>query len=254
MNKNIRLKKLNFNTQNLLKIAEMSFLFSKNSLDSKKLLDNSLKWDVFEPTKFMYLYQTLNMLYECSWKDFITTGEQIYGWEPVPNKNFGKYYNDSDKANYKIKMFDSFVIRTSRNTLKDKFLDKLFVDENSKMISTYISSMEKIALPKNLDEYRTNEIKSLISTIKNISNKNNWNSPNSIHYTLSILKYLTIVRNNLFHGSKEIVSLLSKSQIERFEFYNKLLEIYIELFFLLMEENYKYKRINLRELINTLSD
>lgn len=260
--------KLNDKTIQVLNITEMSFIFSVYSKDSKKIIDHSFEWDIFQPTKFMYLYQTFNMIYDLSWDLFKEdNNNNKFGFNKILNgsnrnsneydfskENYGKYYGKNIEVHERISKLNKFCNdKSGRPYLHEKFSNLLFNEENKIIIEKFTDSKDEIRVFENQKNNRY--YLASLKAIKESSLEEKWNNFQDGRFlTYNILIYLNYLRNNLFHGSKKINSLLSKSQIYRFEFYNKLLEIYIELFFSLMNEKYNYNRIklsDLKEVLNT---
>lgn len=241
-------KKLDFIANNKIETIELFFIFTKNSIDSKMLIDNSENWPIFEPTKFMYLFQTFNMLYDNNWNNFKknNTNNNNWGWKEIGGN---EKYNKRTETWERIINLNNFINNINDNNFKILYRNALFDNEdNVNIITQFESSKNEI----NIDIYNE-RVKEYINTIKKTSNVQNWENQESVLFIEHILLYLNFVRNNLFHGSKQVDSLLKKSQINRFVFYNKLLEIYIELFFESFCKIYNYKRLTIDNLKYTLS-
>ena len=234
--------KLSENLNNGMNIAELSFMFGKNTNHGN---ENNSGWIRFEPTRFIYLFQTFNTIYDYDWCNLNNNyeiNENTYDCKKDEENNI--------KTRDKIQNLHRFI----KNNSEKKFIinhikNYLFDDENNEIINNFKKSAHHIShINKDLE-----------FIFKTITNKENWDnecvSPNPSHdFILTILKYFYRIRNNFFHGNKTIESLLSKSQLNRIEFYNKILEAYIDCFFLHLKLKFNYNRITKSDLDRILEN
>jgi hypothetical protein len=248
----MRIQRLNQNAQlshkliNGMNIAELSFLFARYTNHGK---ENLTGWSIFEPTRFMYLFQTFNIIYDYEWQNLNNNYENFI--ENLYNCN--KDEENRIFAKSKISNLHSFIKDNSEvNYIKLSIKNFIFEQNNQKIVDKFKQTSSEITNIK----YNEKELKFIL---KNITSKENWDanlvsSRHNIDFIIELLKYLYQIRNNLFHGNKKIDSLLSKSQLDRIEFYNKFLEAYVECFFKHLESKFNYNRITKSQLDSILED
>ena len=184
------------------------------------------KWDLFEPTRFVYAFFAFNMIYAIDWNATLMEDRLIY--HKTRNQNHAK---------------DQF------QSLIDFVFDK---DNNA-----FQKALE--ILDKNREMY---SIVSKMETDNNSSRKSSRNTGNTIsqdflsasnkfsdridllasdHFDLLQMSYT--VRNNLFHGEKKAHQMKEKGHRNRLMQYGNIILATNESFFEVMKSHFQYRRI-----------
>ncbi len=180
-------------------------------------------WKMFEPSRFVYSFFAFNTFYNFDWQTTIDTKTlsnfpkiEKDGKEQEPSEGtkykalidfIFKYATEEDKAN-----FISFVKRPNRrenptpNNVLINCIDGITPDNR-------ITESEREAFKK--------EFKKLIETETLLQGK----------LKNEIIRFIYLVRNNIFHGTKTTIEMSDKNQRKRLEIYSNILIATNELLF-----------------------
>ena len=224
---------INENLNKKIKSIELSYLFSKN-LDHG--INKGEEWKLFEPSKFIYSFFALNMLYEIDWSLTFS------------GRNKLAYYRDV-YAHTKLFNTVEFLYESDNNL--DFYEEYKIIGAIEKLIvnSTSISEDHNITRENNcekilqkdtfLNNYRRaiNNFKNSITTVED-------------HYNLLAFTYQ--IRNNIFHGEKTVEAMTLKDQRERIVDYTNIVLTTLEMFFSTLETSFGYRRAKTHELNNNI--
>lgn len=194
---------------------------------------NSRGWKLFEPSKFIYAFFAFNSFYSINWEES-EKQKKLINWELVDMsetrkiKEMQKYIfsnHVSDGQNRKNE-------ENSKKKLGNKFNLKVneYLPSNLKDIVTIL---DNIVLDSRIDEKEKDKFIESIKKLVNegiLSNKI-WGS---------ILYFIYLVRNNVFHGSKDMTQMSGSGQIHRFKIYTSILLATNEMLFEVIENNFQW--------------
>ena len=162
-------------------------------------------WTLFEPSRFVYCYFTFNSIYSIDWNQTIGH-KNIRFFESSPEPS------DLTKAKTLIDFIYEKLPQEDINYLFNEYVISKYNDQNNFMNlvnsvneSYNISSSEQKSFKEDLiNAYHNKYI--LKGKLKN-----------------SVMRFIIMVRNNVFHGSKDLLKMTEKRQRERLELYAKIL-------------------------------
>ena len=133
----MRIRRLNQYAQlsdkliNGMNIAELSFLFARYTNHGK---ENYTGWAIFEPTRFMYLFQTFNIIYDYEWQylnnNYRNESESIYHCDKDEENrisakskisNLHYFIKDNSEVNYIKTSIKNFIFEQNNQIIVDKF-------------------------------------------------------------------------------------------------------------------------------------
>ncbi len=167
------------------------------------------EWRLFEPSKFIYAYFAFNSFYNFDWKESLKIKELIGFQETIKN---GKETGSSEGQKYKS-MID-FIFKRAIDSDKNEFIKIICGGERNEDI---IRTISKITPDNRIKERERNnfkkEFEKLITTkeIKVGKLKND------------IVRFIYLVRNNIFHGTKRTIEMSENFQRKRLEIYTNIL-------------------------------
>lgn len=224
---------INHHLYNKIKSIELSYLFSRN-LDHG--INQGDEWKLFEPSKFIYSFFALNMIYEVDW------------YKTLEVRNKLSYHGDV-YAHTKLYSLLEFIYESN------SYLDFYQEYRNFGVIEKLIENSNKIEGDHNIN--RINNCERL--TIKETFLKNYRDAIQNIskdvagvedHYNLLAFTYQ--IRNNIFHGEKTVGMMTLKDQRERLVDYTNIVLTTLEMFFYILEKKYEYFRAEKNELKNNI--
>lgn len=199
----------------------------------KHMIGRGGAWTLYEPSKFIYAYFAFNSFYNIDWEKSIkekeiTTFEVEKKSIKCPNcKN--EFEMDEDEISqgkmYKamidfifqrvIKPEEPFLeIITERGTYsKQKIIDTISqlipIDENTELdkknTNPRIKESDKRKFVKGIEKILNNE-QITVGTLKN-----------------DVIRFINLVRNNIFHGSKRTIEMSEDFQRKRLNIYSNIL-------------------------------
>lgn len=203
---------------------------------------NNRGWKLFEPSKFVYAFFAFNSFYCINWEESQKQKELI-NWKSEDDTSETKKIKAMQKYIY------DYYVKNVQNRLdeenKKKELGSRFVSKINEYLGMNLKDkidiLDRIVIDTRINEDEKNKF---IKSIKKIVDEDILS--NKIWY--DILRFIYLVRNNVFHGSKTITHMGVTSQIERFKIYTAILLATNELLFDAIEENFQWtnnKRINI---------
>ena len=223
---------MNSRISEYLQSVEISHSFAKNYNHG---VQSQGKWDLFEPTRFVYAFFAFNMIYAIDWNLSFNSNRIIY--QRKANDNYAKHQIQS--------------------------LIKFVFDNDFKLFEISLEKLDK--------ERELYSIVSEMETDYNSSKKNSRNTGNSISQDFLIaskkfsdgisldisdqfdlLQMSYTVRNNLFHGEKKAHQMKEKGHRKRLLCYGNIILATNESFFEVMKNNFNYRRIENWEVSDNL--
>jgi len=223
-----------YDLENKIRSIELSYLFAKN-LDHG--VNQEGEWKLFEPSKFIYSFFALNMIYEINWKITLKARKKL------------RYYQ-SIKTHTKLYFLIEFIYTSS------EFIDFHTEYKDFGSLTSLIKNCHKIENDPNIS--RINNCEKLHKKdsffnnyVESISNLNNDNFGVDDHYNLLAFTYQ--IRNNIFHGQKTVGMMTLKDQRERLVDYTNVVLVTLEMFFNILKEDFGYYRANNYELRDNIN-
>lgn len=224
--------KLNKKVTEYLNSIEISHLFAKNYNHG---VESMGKWDLFEPTRFIYAFFAFNMIYAIDWKSTVNNNRLIY--QKNSNDNVAK------KQMQQLIQFISEINATEFEIALNKI-------EINRELYAIVSSLNP--------DYNSNKVnlrnsgnsiaKDFLIAAEKFSNKQSLNVDD--HFDLLQMSYT--VRNNLFHGEKKAHQMKEQGHRKRLFHYANIILATNESFFEVMKNEYNYRRMEDWEIQNNL--
>ena len=173
------------------------------------------KFEEFQPTKFIYSYFCFSTIFHYKWSDLKSYG-QI-------NK-----LDEDDKESFKIDQYLKFIFENISNENRIKFIENI----KGQFSLDEINSM--------IDNSNISEVKNEKTSFKRSINyilKGYQNDPKNdvfINKIINIIRIIRDVRNNVFHGSKDILQMTESKQQERLLFYSNFINSINKQFFIVI--------------------
>ena len=223
---------MNSRISEYLQSVEISHSFAKNYNHG---VQSQGKWDLFEPTRFVYAFFAFNMIYAIDWES--TMKQNRLKYQSRGNDNFTKI---------QIQSVINFVYNLE-NTAFETALLKL--DENREIYNS-VSKMEMDYHSSKLNSRNTgNSIaKDFLLASEKFSNKITLDSNNQF----DLLQMSYTVRNNLFHGEKKAHEMKEKGHRNRLLHYGNVILATNESFFEVEKNHFNYRRIENWEVSDNL--
>lgn len=184
-------------------------------------------WKLFEPSKFIYAYFAFNSFYNFDWPESVKNNKLTLFPKRIED---GKEIDPSESQKYKA-MID-FVFEGVENSDKELFLKIIKgKDDISRTIDAIsritpdnrISESERENFKKEFEKLlKTNEIK--IGKLKN-----------------DIIRFVYMVRNNIFHGTKNTIEMSEVFQRKRLDIYSNIIIAINELLFKALERKTSFR-------------
>lgn len=211
-----------------LQSIEISHSFALNYNHGVKM---NGKWDMFEPTRFVYAFFAFNMIYAIDWETTISQNRIFY--HTGINGKYAKeqiqllidfiYYKDE-------RVFEKALANLDESRLLYSVVSKMDTDYNSSKMSSR-STGNTIA-------------EDFLIAAKRFSQRIDLSQDN--HFDLLQMSYT--VRNNLFHGEKKAHDMKEKGHRNRLLHYGNIILATNESFFEIMKNNFNYRRIEMWEV------
>lgn len=184
-------------------------------------------WKLFEPSKFIYAYFAFNSFYNFDWEESLKKS-RLTGF---PKKiEDGKEIEPSESQKYKA-MIDFIFSKVDDND-KELFLKMIkgkdAIDKTIETISRItpdirITDSERENFKKEFENLlKSNEIK--IGKLKN-----------------DIVRFVYMVRNNIFHGTKNTIEMSEVFQRKRLDIYSNIIIAINELLFKVLEKTTDFR-------------
>lgn len=179
------------------------------------------EWRLFEPSKFIYAYFAFNSFYNFEWNESLEKKELI-GFPKTIKE--GKETEASEGQKFKS-MID-FIFKHAIDSDKEEFFKLICGQKRNEDI---IRTISKITPDNRIKESERDnfkkEFEKLITTrdIKVGKLKND------------IVRFVYLVRNNIFHGTKNTIEMSENFQRKRLEIYTNILVALNQLLFNILE-------------------
>jgi hypothetical protein len=189
-------------------------------------------WKMFEPSKFVYSYFAFNTFYNFDWQKSCET-YILTPLEGVIKEGKIEFPNEENK----FKSMIDFVFNHTSTEDRIEFIhfikrpNKRENPISSKLLFEYI---EGITPDKRIKESERDDFKK--EFIKMVESDNLL-----IGKLKNILRFVYLVRNNIFHGTKTTIEMSDKNQRKRLEIYSNILIATNELLFKSLENILKTK-------------
>lgn len=184
-------------------------------------------WKLFEPSKFIYAYFAFNSFYNFDWKVSLKNKKLTAFPKRIED---GKEIEPSEGQKYKA-MIDFIFSKVDKND-KDLFVKMIKgkdpIDRTIETISRItpdnrITESERENFKKEFENLlRSNEIK--IGKFKN-----------------DIIRFVYMVRNNIFHGTKNTIEMSEVFQRKRLDIYSNIIIAVNELLFKVLEKTTDFR-------------
>jgi len=184
-------------------------------------------WKLFEPSKFIYAYFAFNSFYNFDWEESLKNNKLTVFQGRIVD---GNEIEPSESQKYKA-MID-FIFKRVKNDEKELFIR--IITNGNDIISTIeaiskitpdnrITDSERESFKKEFEKLlNTNEIK--VGKLKN-----------------DIIRFVYMVRNNIFHGTKNTIEMSEVFQRKRLDVYSNIIVAVNELLFKILEKEISFK-------------
>jgi hypothetical protein len=183
-------------------------------------------WKMFEPSKFVYSYFAFNTFYNFDWQKSCET----HILNPLEKVIIdGKEESPTD--GYKYKAMIDFIFNHISNDEKIefiRFIKRPNKRENPILERILIEAIEGITPDKRIKE---SEVISFKKEFKKVIESGNL----LIGQIKNIVRFVYLVRNNIFHGTKTTIEMTDIKQRKRLEIYSNILIGVNELLFKSLE-------------------
>jgi len=184
-------------------------------------------WKLFEPSKFIYAYFAFNSFYNFDWEESLKKSKLTAFPKKIENE---KEIEPSEGHKYKA-MID-FIFKGVESSDKELFL-KIIKGKDS--IENTIEAISKITPDNRITESeRENFKKSFFNLVKTdeiiIGKLKN-----------DIIRFVYMVRNNIFHGTKNTIEMSEVFQRKRLDIYSNIIIAVNELLFKALERKTSFK-------------
>jgi hypothetical protein len=216
--------RLNSRLEDLLRSIEISHWFAMKYNHGIQLRD---KWDLFEPTRFVYSFFAFNMIYSIDWDKSVNSSRVSY--------------QKSDNNNHSKKQIMSllqFICKHDKQIFESE-LNK--IDINRELYSV-VKEME-YDYNSNSDNYERKTGNSIKEDFLTASNKFSSETPLELEDIFDLIQMSYAVRNNLFHGEKKAHQMRENGHRKRLLHYGNIIIAINESFFETIKENYDYRRV-----------
>lgn len=215
-----------------LNSIEISHLFAKNYNHGVQSMG---KWDLFEPTRFVYAFFSFNMIYSIDWQSSLKNNRLIY------QKN-----NNDNSAKMQMQQLIKFISEINETEFEFA-LQKI---DTKRELFTIVSSMNSDYNSARDNFRNTGNIiaKDFLLASEKFSNNETLNKDD--HFDLLQMSYA--VRNNLFHGEKKAHQMKEQGHRNRLFHYANIILATNESFFEAMKNKYYYRRMEDWEIQNNL--
>lgn len=215
-----------------LQSVEISHSFAVNYNHGVQLQG---KWDLFEPTRFVYAFFAFNMIYAIDW-DLSLQNDRL------------NYQKKGNQKNAKMQMQDliNFIVHYDDKAFENA-LEEM---DNNRDLYSVVSHLEEDYNSIQPSVRRTGNTiaQDFLIAAKRFSDHIDLSDTD--HFDLLQMSYT--VRNNIFHGEKKAQQMKEKGHRKRLLFYGNIILATNESFFNVMRDNFNYRRIERGEVEDNL--
>ena len=188
-------------------------------------------WKLFEPSKFIYAFFAFNSFYSFDWVKSLKENTLI---------SYIEEDADGEKITEpkKFKAMIDFIFTYIKNEDVVKFINYIRNDHDNQYLSEVIEQI----VPDKRTEKKTKQFKKRF-------NKLFTDNDLTIGQLKELIYFVYLVRNNIFHGTKNIIDMSERQQRERLNIYSDILIGTNELLFRVLERETSFipdKRYTLR--------
>ncbi len=182
---------------------------------------------LFEATKFVYAYFAFNSFYNYDWETSLKENKLVdYEGKTTFINGEERSFRDTDK----FKRMSDFIISQMDEPDKNEFFKILTISQNKsnnfdQKTQGIISRMNEITEDNRITESMINKFKSAFTTLLETKTLEKGAYKNDILY------FVYMVRNNIFHGTKNTIQMSQQGQRKRLEIYANILIATNELLF-----------------------
>ncbi len=183
-------------------------------------------WKMFEPSKFIYSFFAFNSLYNYDWKKSI-----------IENKLMAFSIEENFSESQKFKKMIDFIFEDIKETDSKEFV-KIIRGLNNRQVlkrkEDLIRAIDYITPDSQISESDREgfkkEFRKLLESETLLKGK----------LKNEILRFVYLVRNNIFHGTKTTIDMTNRSQRERLNIYSSILIATNDLLFKTLERKLNF--------------
>ncbi|NLJ17567.1 hypothetical protein [Globicatella sulfidifaciens] len=169
-------------------------------------------WTLFEPTKFVYAYFAFNSFYNFDWG------------KSLENKKLTLSNKNKERNKYQD-MIDYIFSRVNEED-KDSFLEMIKGDYD---INDIYNTINKIKPDNRINDKIIDDFKESIKNLLGTNKVKIGQLKNKLKN--DIIHFIYMVRNNIFHGTKNTIDMYEESQRKRLNIYSNIIIAINELLF-----------------------
>ena len=218
-----------------LQSVEISHSFAMKYNHGIQSINSNGRWDLFEPTRFVYAFFALNMIYSIDWLRTI-------------DSNSIKYHNYRSGKAAQDQIGEVIEFINSNNS--ELFQERLLKFDSNRELFSVVSKMDidyNSSRPSRRDVNKT-IAQDFLRASEKFSNIIDLNAED--HFDLIQMSYT--VRNNLFHGEKKAYQMREKGHRHRLLHYGNIILATNESFFETLKNKFDYRRIENYEIQDNL--
>lgn len=196
------------------------YYFTVNQDHYLKIGEN--KFRMFEPTKFVYSYFCFSTLFNYNWSK-IKFDHKITLHEKREEFYKGKLKMRDLEEYVKTERYISFIFENIKSSHRLSFIKDIMNGYELKQIHEIIESINVIDNDKKCLKKSFNYI------IENY--KHDLDNTTFINKIINIVNIIRTVRNNVFHGTKDVLKMVDENQKNRLMFYSNFINSINKQFF-----------------------
>jgi len=179
---------------------------------------------LFEATKFVYAYFAFNSFYNYDWERSLTEHKLCDFEKDVDEEGIEKEKSE----NYRYKALSDFVISRMDDEDNDIFFRTIIgqhYHDYERKVSEILNHIEQITEDNRITESKREHFKTYFEKmLRDREIKKG-------HFKNDILYFVVMVRNNIFHGTKDTIQMSEVRQRKRLEIYTNILIAVNEMLF-----------------------
>jgi len=179
-------------------------------------------WKMFEPSKFVYSYFAFNSFYNYNWQ------KSFEAKSLTTLDTTSEHFKEETKMKTMINFIFDNIVEEDKNEFI-RFIKKPIKGEHPIPIEKLIESIEGITPDNRISDSESKKFK---------ENFNQMISENKLQIgkLKNMTRFVYLVRNNIFHGTKTTIEMSNKKQRDRLEIYANILIGVNELLFKSLEK------------------
>jgi hypothetical protein len=218
-----------------LQSVEISHSFAMKYNHGVQSINSNGRWDLFEPTRFVYSFFALNMIYSIDWPRTIDSNSLKY-----------HNYRSGKTAQVQIGEVIDFIHSNSSTLFQERLLK---FDSNRELFSAVVQmDIDYNSSKKSLRDGKNTIAQDFMRASKKFTDCINLDADD--HFDLMQMSYT--VRNNLFHGEKKAYQMREKGHRNRLLHYGNIILATNESFFETLKNKFNYRRIENYEIQDNL--